>query len=286
MKRSSLFQAVTFLFAAPVFLLAQSTVKEDDFLFFDKIEEEAQATPVAPAPPPADSAVTSARPLPAVTTASLRTILLDVPDKSFATGRLSKLTATASQRGNQAQPVVEFPGATISLRSSIDKAAAALVAANQETGGSVLELAGAEYMVRASGYLKTLDDFRAVPLVARGGVPVRLGDELQTLAHDNFGGSLRGSFSAHPHRHPATGELHAICYEATDPDRIRHVVVGTDIDGGDMLLWSHDMLEGGAKFIGERTMRHQNHANHAESPVADSGRVHGTIWQSLVVSAA
>jgi Cu(I)/Ag(I) efflux system membrane protein CusA/SilA len=52
----------------------------------------------------------------------------------------------------------------------------ALMAGNQETGGSVLELAEAEYMVRASGYLKTLDDFRAVPLLARGGVPVRLGD--------------------------------------------------------------------------------------------------------------
>jgi len=52
----------------------------------------------------------------------------------------------------------------------------ALTAANQETGGSVLELAGAEYMVRADGYLKTLDDFRAVPLALRSGVPVRLGD--------------------------------------------------------------------------------------------------------------
>jgi Cu(I)/Ag(I) efflux system membrane protein CusA/SilA len=52
----------------------------------------------------------------------------------------------------------------------------ALMAANQETGGSVLELAEAEYMVRASGYLKTLDDFRAVPLMVMGGVPIRLGD--------------------------------------------------------------------------------------------------------------
>jgi Cu(I)/Ag(I) efflux system membrane protein CusA/SilA len=52
----------------------------------------------------------------------------------------------------------------------------ALMAANQETGGSVLELAEAEYMVRASGYLKTLDDFRAVPLMVKDGVPVRLGD--------------------------------------------------------------------------------------------------------------
>jgi Cu(I)/Ag(I) efflux system membrane protein CusA/SilA len=54
---------------------------------------------------------------------------------------------------------------------------AALKGANQETGGSVLELGEAEYMVRASGYLKTLDDFRAVPLkVAGAGVPVTLGD--------------------------------------------------------------------------------------------------------------
>jgi Cu(I)/Ag(I) efflux system membrane protein CusA/SilA len=49
--------------------------------------------------------------------------------------------------------------------------------ANQEAGGSVLELGEAEYMVRAGGYLANLDDFRAIPLrSAGGGVPVRLGD--------------------------------------------------------------------------------------------------------------
>ena len=49
--------------------------------------------------------------------------------------------------------------------------------ANQETGGSVLELGEAEYMVRASGYLKTLDDFRKIPVfTSEAGVPVRLGD--------------------------------------------------------------------------------------------------------------
>jgi Cu(I)/Ag(I) efflux system membrane protein CusA/SilA len=48
---------------------------------------------------------------------------------------------------------------------------------NQETGGSVLELGEAEYMVRASGYLQSLDDFRKIPLsVSETGVPVRLGD--------------------------------------------------------------------------------------------------------------
>jgi copper/silver efflux system protein len=49
--------------------------------------------------------------------------------------------------------------------------------ANQETGGSVLELGEAEYMVRASGYLQSLGDFRAIPLITtEAGVPVRLGD--------------------------------------------------------------------------------------------------------------
>jgi Cu(I)/Ag(I) efflux system membrane protein CusA/SilA len=49
--------------------------------------------------------------------------------------------------------------------------------ANQESGGSVLELGEAEYMVRASGYLTSLDDFRHIPLATSiGGVPVTLGD--------------------------------------------------------------------------------------------------------------
>lgn len=49
--------------------------------------------------------------------------------------------------------------------------------ANQEAGGSVLEMGEAEFMVRASGYLQTLDDFRAIPLVTTdAGVSVLLGD--------------------------------------------------------------------------------------------------------------
>lgn len=49
--------------------------------------------------------------------------------------------------------------------------------ANQETGGAVLEMAETEFIVRASGYLKTLNDFRTIPLkLESGGVPVSLGD--------------------------------------------------------------------------------------------------------------
>jgi len=58
-----------------------------------------------------------------------------------------------------------------------DRVINAIRNANQESGGSVLELAEAEYMVRASGYLKTLDDFRHIPLATTdAGVPVRVGD--------------------------------------------------------------------------------------------------------------
>ncbi|HYM41440.1 MAG TPA: efflux RND transporter permease subunit [Steroidobacteraceae bacterium] len=53
----------------------------------------------------------------------------------------------------------------------------AVRAANQESGGSVVELAEAEYMVRAAGYLESLDDFRKIPLATTSsGVPVRLAD--------------------------------------------------------------------------------------------------------------
>ena len=53
----------------------------------------------------------------------------------------------------------------------------ALKKANSETGGSVLELSEAEYMVRATGYLKTLDDFRAVPVgLGAQGTPILLKD--------------------------------------------------------------------------------------------------------------
>ena len=53
----------------------------------------------------------------------------------------------------------------------------AIQKANQETGGSVLELGEAEYMVRASGYLKSLEDFQKIPLLTTpAGVSVRLGD--------------------------------------------------------------------------------------------------------------
>ena len=48
---------------------------------------------------------------------------------------------------------------------------------NQETGGSVVEMGEAEYMVRATGYLEGIDDLRNVPLgVNNRGTPLLLAD--------------------------------------------------------------------------------------------------------------
>jgi Cu(I)/Ag(I) efflux system membrane protein CusA/SilA len=73
--------------------------------------------------------------------------------------------------------VVLDPEQLAAYRIPHSKVIDAIKRANQETGGGVLELGEAEYMVRASGYLKTLDDFRAIPLMTTdAGVSVRLGD--------------------------------------------------------------------------------------------------------------
>ncbi len=53
----------------------------------------------------------------------------------------------------------------------------AIKMANQEVGGSVIEMAEAEYMVRATGYINELDDLRRIPLgVNAQGTPILLKD--------------------------------------------------------------------------------------------------------------
>ena len=69
-----------------------------------------------------------------------------------------------------------------------DKVAQAVRDANLSGGGSVLEMAGAEYMVRARGHLRALDDFRDIPVgVDARGVPIRLRD----VAHVQTGPAPR-----------------------------------------------------------------------------------------------
>lgn len=66
---------------------------------------------------------------------------------------------------------------------------------------------------------------RTFALVEAGSYPVELGETLDDQVYNPFDGTLRGSFTAHPHVDPVTGESHAICYEGRDQGTIRHVVV-------------------------------------------------------------
>jgi len=70
----------------------------------------------------------------------------------------------------------------------LTRVAAAIRAANREVGGSVLELAEAEYMVRTRGYLQGINDLEQVPIsVTEMGTPVLLRD----IAHIQIGPEMR-----------------------------------------------------------------------------------------------
>ena len=59
----------------------------------------------------------------------------------------------------------------------LNKVRMAIKRANQEVGGSVIEMAEAEYMVRATGYIDELDDLKLIPLgVNKRGIPILLKD--------------------------------------------------------------------------------------------------------------
>jgi Cu(I)/Ag(I) efflux system membrane protein CusA/SilA len=100
--------------------------------------------------------------------------------------------------------VVLDPDRMRGLGLTIDKVKSAIRASNNETGGSVLELGEAEYAVRATGYLKSLDDFRSVPVgLGQGGTPVLLGD----VARVQIGPEIRRGISELDGRGEAVGGI-------------------------------------------------------------------------------
>ncbi|MGS2719811.1 efflux RND transporter permease subunit [Paraglaciecola aestuariivivens] len=64
----------------------------------------------------------------------------------------------------------------------------ALKRGNQETGASVVEMAEAEYMVTATGYIQSVADIEKIPLgISEQGTPLRIGD----LANVHLGPQMR-----------------------------------------------------------------------------------------------
>ena len=73
--------------------------------------------------------------------------------------------------------VVVDPDKLAAFSIPLSQIATALQRSNREAGGSVIEMGEAEYVVRARGYLRSLDDIRNVVLrSSEAGVPVMLGD--------------------------------------------------------------------------------------------------------------
>ena len=73
--------------------------------------------------------------------------------------------------------VVLHPDRLRAYNLPLKKIASAIRAANQEAGGSVIEMAEAEYMIRATGYIKSIEDLERIPLgVSEQGTPILLKD--------------------------------------------------------------------------------------------------------------
>ena len=84
--------------------------------------------------------------------------------------------ATIGGMVKQYQVVVD-PDKLRAFGMTLAKVKMAIQAGNQETGGSVVEMGEAEYMVRATGYLQGLDDLSDIPLgVDANGTPIVLSD--------------------------------------------------------------------------------------------------------------
>ena len=95
--------------------------------------------------------------------------------------------ATIGGMVKQYQIIVE-PDRLSALGLSLMQVKEAIANANQEVGGSVIEMAETEFMVRATGYIQGIDDLALIPLKVNGqGVPVLLGD----IADIQLGPQLR-----------------------------------------------------------------------------------------------
>ena len=78
---------------------------------------------------------------------------------------------------NKQYQIVLDPDRMRAFNLTQNRIVAAVQAANSEAGGSVLDLGEAEYMVRARGYLKSVEDFNRIPVgLGSNGTPILLKD--------------------------------------------------------------------------------------------------------------
>jgi len=68
---------------------------------------------------------------------------------------------------------------------------------------------------------------RTLALVEGGVANYELTDELDTVGPCDFDGTLAGGYTAHPHRDPRTGELHAVSYSLARGRTVQYSVIDT-----------------------------------------------------------
>ncbi len=115
--------------------------------------------------------------------------------------------------------IIPEPAKMRALNITHEQLITAVQSANQESGGALLEMGEAEFMVRTTGYLQTLDDFRQVVIASRDGVPVmlsdvatvRLGPELRRgVAEYNGEGEVAGGIIVMRYGKNALQTIHAV----------------------------------------------------------------------------
>jgi len=69
---------------------------------------------------------------------------------------------------------------------------------------------------------------RTLALIEAGVANYELTDDLDTVGPCDFDGTLPGGYTAHPHRDPKTGELHAVSYSFARGRTVQYSVIDTD----------------------------------------------------------
>ena len=84
--------------------------------------------------------------------------------------------ATIGGMVRQYQVVID-PDRLLAFGFTLEHIKQAITRNNQETSGSVIEMAEAEYLVRSTGYIKSVDDLAQIPIaVNANGTPIQLAD--------------------------------------------------------------------------------------------------------------
>lgn len=95
----------------------------------------------------------------------------------FALQNVPGVSEIASFGGFQKQyQVAADPNKLLYYKVSVQELITAIRANNNESGGSKFEMSDIGYIIRTSGYLRSLEDIRDIPVKNQNGIPVRISD--------------------------------------------------------------------------------------------------------------